>query len=279
MNAMKRALGAVFLAASSACMPPAEAPRNEMPDVDGDGIPDPADACPREREDGAGESPHDGCPEGPMVCRVGKVATCTARCGQGDAGSCVALGVSHLYGHGTRADVAAAKSGFERALAGGDGRGAVFLGLMHETGRGVPRDLSAAMSLYQKACDARAWSGCTNMGRMFLLGLGVPASDDAARVQFKLACERGDGTGCEQLASLHLSGRGVRVDVGAAFRLVDRGCKLGVMSACHARGTMELAGTAPDGVDEPAGRASLRIACDGGYRRSCGTLGALSAVK
>lgn len=276
---MTRWLCAAPLALVVSCMPPAESPRFEVPDADADGIPDAADACPRDKEDGLGASPHDGCPDSPTTCRVGAVAICDTRCGQGDSGACVMLGVSRLYGRGTDVDLEGAKASFSRALAGGDGRGAVFLGLMHETGRGVPVDLAAAMSHYQRACDARAWAGCTNMGRLFLFGLGVQASDDAARVQLKLACERGEGTGCEMLAALHLAGRGVRADGAAAFRLFDRGCMLGVATSCHARGTMQLSGTAPGGVDEDAGRASLRIACDGGHRRSCSTLGALGAVK
>jgi len=76
-----------------------------------------------------------------------------ARCGRGDAKTCLILGIRCTNGEGQARDAARAADFFRQACDGGELVGCVNLGELLENGDGTAKDPARAAVLFKKACD------------------------------------------------------------------------------------------------------------------------------
>jgi TPR repeat protein len=96
-------------------------------------------------------------------CQPGDATDCEARCGDGDARSCLTLG------------------------------------FMLSTGRGVAEDKRRAATLYSRACDGAQADACNNLASMLMAGDGIAVNTPKANALRARACDLGNDHACELL--------------------------------------------------------------------------------
>lgn len=238
-------------------------------------------------------------------CEPGDVATCTAQCDKGHAGSCGTLGAMYAEGRpvsrdnakaatllkkacdggndpsctnlgiltidgaGVTADPAAAVKLFERGCQAGDGRGCRWLATAYQKGKGVSEDPAKALSLFKQACEGGDDFGCGSAGRMLLDGKGAAADPKKAADMLKRACDGTDAESCGALASMYEDGSGIGKNQIIAWMLFMRGCNRLDSNACFGQARVELA--KPNGNEGEAKRL-LERACAFRSDGACATL-------
>lgn len=203
------------------------------------------------------------------LCRPGNAKECADQCVQGQAESCLVLGVMYARGIGVTRDDDRATSLYRRACDGGDPEGCAALGSCAQRGSGIPVDLDLAASLYTRACNAGLGAGCTDLGVLYADGKGPPGSDAQVFDLWKRGCNGGDGTGCWLLGKVYEAGLIKSRSVDTWLALYKRACQGGEQRGCEAY--ERLAERMPK--RDAAAEALDQDACNRGDGAACEKLG------
>ena len=139
-----------------------------------------------------------------LLCPCGEEAAIAARCEQGSAKDCSALGACaalRVCGHASQP---------ERYL-----------------------------RYSKRGCELGDATACTNLGDAYRKGWGGSVEPALAQAAFaralaaqRPACEAGDSSGCYMVAHAYHDGLGVAVDAGEARRFFEKSCALGHLFSC-----------------------------------------------
>ena len=94
----------------------------------------------------------------------------------------------------------------QKACDGGEAGGCVALGVSYQNGQGVKQDYQKAAQLYQKACDSGNAFGCANLGVSYQNGQGVKQNFSTAKQYYGKACDLGLQLGCDNYRKLNEKG-------------------------------------------------------------------------
>ena len=142
------------------------------------------------------------------------------QCNNGDAGSCVDLGILYYDGDDVKQNYNKAMEFFGKACEMGDARGCYNLGLLYYNGVGVKQDYKKASELYNKACEMGEALGCNNLGKLYKNG-------NTSKSKYV-----GKGIVGNILEYLYESRNGVRQDYNKAMEFFGKACDLGDQDAC-----------------------------------------------
>ncbi|MFH1531656.1 MAG: SEL1-like repeat protein [Pseudomonadota bacterium] len=189
----------------------------------------------------------------------------TDGCRDGDAQSCLTLGMIKDQGVGVAPDPRSAISLYRRACSGGELLACYSLGVLLETGRGVDMDVVEAAAVYEAACKMDDARSCSNLGYLLELGDGVEEDPDRAAALYRKACKGGAMVGCNNLGVAYEEGLILEPDIVRARDLYRQACDGGHARACtrlaglHARGCFAdgPGGACAAAPDEEAALAAL----------------------
>lgn len=186
------------------------------------------------------------------------------QCNNGDAGSCVDLGILYYDGDDVKQDYNKAMEFYSKACEMNNAEGCAYLGILYYYGDGVKQDYKKAMELYNKACEMNNALGCNNLGILYYNGKGVKQDYKKAmkfviktcEIDTKICedtieelyiensdyknlmdignnlCEKDNALGCALLGGLYYNGFGVKQDYKRAIKFLNKACDLGLKDAC-----------------------------------------------
>ena len=160
----------------------------------------------------------------------------SAACEAGDTNSCWAVGTAYMTGPPERRNLARALAMLRPICDGGDADGCASVGNIYELGDSTdlpPRDPARAIEYYTRACDGRSGGGCLRLGQVTANRLlGGSGDVVAAAHYYARSCDLDFMLGCEQLAQSYESGTGVPADRARALQLYRRVCDGGLRRGC-----------------------------------------------
>ncbi len=156
----------------------------------------------------------------------------------GDARAQYIVGMSYLFGDGTRQDIAEAVRWLEPSAARGTAQAMVALAQLYDVGQGVPQDAARATQLRQRAAnsgdatargqlaDDQKMGGQRDFRRASVL---TDLHRPEAAIPFALkAANAGNANAQLLLGRAYHFGSGVRADQGAAFRWLQKSAASGL---------------------------------------------------
>lgn len=155
----------------------------------------------------------------------------------------------------------------------GDADACYALGNRYHGGDGVPRDNHHSVRLIRQACELGAADACYDLGIRHLLGEYAEQSATMAVERLQQACENEYAVSCFVLASLARDGVGLSQASTLADQLFDRACELHYTPACGQSGVVS-AGVYESGLPSGASAEALddARACDRRVMASCHAL-------
>jgi TPR repeat protein len=208
----------------------------------------------------------------PHLCEYRNLPDCTNQCARGDAGSCRNLAVMYYQGEGVAQDALRSIRYFEQACTAGEPDACADAGRQYKNGVAVAKDPLRAAGLFQKGCDAGDPASCSLLGFMYEDGTELKRSPTRAAALLGRACDGGIPLTCATLGGMYLgretaSTREAKperlpLDPKRGVVLMQRGCDGGVMEACGVLGMLLQMGSNGVPVDEPRGKALVKLACD-----------------
>jgi TPR repeat protein len=158
------------------------------------------------------------------------------RCMDGNAATCVNLGVRYLKGEGVATDGKLAITLFERACVAKDAQGCTNAGIVANNAQGgFARDTARAVAAYQKGCELNASDSCNNLGNLIEKGDAGPADPVAAAVLYGKACDQRNGIACGNLSRFYEKGIAVQRSASRAQAFRKLACAYGQTSSCGKR--------------------------------------------
>ena len=209
-----------------------------------------------------------------FVCNPADFGECQAQCSQGNAPSCVNLGVAFERGLGVGKDLSESARHYRKACEAGEAVGCHNLGFLLSEGLGGRRDEREAAVLFQRACADGEARACNSLGAAFFRGAGVPRDGIRAQALFSVACNGGLAQACTNLGALRLTGEGSRRAPVEAARLFSRACDGGDATGCSSLAASYETGNGL-GKNLPKAIALYQRACRGGAGLGCFGLGTL----
>lgn len=159
-------------------------------------------------------------------------------CENGDAESCVKLGISYSIGNMVELDVDKAIKYYKKGCDGDNGNGCLreasiyFAAALYNKKLVEFPDDKYIFGLVFKACDLGVSKACASIAGSYANDDILPKDLVKAAKYIKAACEGGVGEGCTLLGSHYRNGTGVVKDLKKAKDYTKKGCQLGDKNAC-----------------------------------------------
>lgn len=149
----------------------------------------------------------------------------------GDAEAQKLLGVMYDYGHGVKADAAAALQWYIKSAEQGDPAVQYQVGTKYFRGEGVAQDQVEAARWWGLAANGGQVDAQFNLGLMYFRGVGVGRDDARAAELFRKAAEQGHGHAQYSLGVMYAFERGMKRDYHQALDWFNKAAAQGVPQA------------------------------------------------
>lgn len=160
-------------------------------------------------------------------------------CDEGDAESCVFVGVKYLLGYDTYSsyngfdsvqietekDIVKAREFFQKACDAGDAKTCKEYQLT--------QDVSKFKAILEKGCSSGDQNACPRLGELYYEeGKSVGKDTAKAKELYQKSCDLNSADGCYKMAVYYNIGYGVSQDINKAKELYKKACDLKNNSAC-----------------------------------------------
>lgn len=141
------------------------------------------------------------------------------------------LGMSYIYGNGTKVDYQEAIKWTEKAINQGNTFATVVLGNIYEKGWCVKVDKEKAFKLYLDAATKGQSTAQYNTGNCLYYGIGVKKNLQEAINWYKKSSDQNFALADKQLGNMYYGGDGVEQNYAEAFRLFTKASYAGESEA------------------------------------------------